>query len=218
MSIGNDKWLERIANAPTLEERTREYDTWSATYDADMRDVGYMNTSVAAALVGRYVPCAGARLLDAGVGTGALGEILNAVGYDDLVGVDISAGMLERARARNVYRELQQRTLGETLDFRDDSFTTVTAMGVMAFGGAPPHALDELVRVTRPGGHIIFNVALPPWENGGFREKAEALEAAGRWTMVEIAGPYRPMPLSVVRVAFTTRAFVYRRAVNGRSH
>jgi predicted TPR repeat methyltransferase len=210
MSIGNDKWLERIASAPNLEERTRRYDEWSATYDADMRDVGYMNSSVAAALVGRYVPTPGARLLDAGVGTGALGEILAAVGYTDLVGIDISDGMLARARERGVYRELYRATLGEPLAVRDGAFTAVTAMGVMAFGGAPPASLDELVRVTQPGGHIVFNVAQPPWEGGGFREKVAALEAAGRWTQVEIAGPYRPMPYSAVRVAFTTRAFVFR--------
>jgi SAM-dependent methyltransferase len=210
MDLGNDKWLQRIAGAPDLQARAREYDEWSATYDADMRAIGYMNSSVAAALTSRYVPAAGARLLDAGCGTGALGELLWAVGYRDLAGIDMSDGMLAAARARNVYRELRNRTLGEPLDFDDASFHAVTGMGVFAFGGAPPQAFDELIRVTRPGGYLIFNVAQPPWDEGGFKDKAQALESSGRWTQLEIAGPYRPMPQSVVRVDFTTRAFVYR--------
>jgi SAM-dependent methyltransferase len=210
MNIGNDKWLERIAGAPDLEARAREYDVWSSTYDEDMRAIGYMNSAVAAGLAGRYVAASGARLLDAGCGTGALGELLQALGYRDLTGVDMSEGMLETARARNVYRELRKRTLGEPLDFAGASFDAVIGMGVFAFGGAPPHAFDELIRVTRPGGYVIFNVARPPWDEGGFKDKAQALRSSGRWTQVEIAGPYRPMPQSVVRVDFTTRAFVYR--------
>jgi predicted TPR repeat methyltransferase len=207
-----DKWLERIARAPDLQTRALRYDEWAETYDADMRDIGYMNSSVAVALVARHVPVSGARLLDAGVGTGALGELLRAVGFADLVGIDMSDGMLARARERSVYRELRKRTLGEPLDFAAASFTVVVAMGVLAFGGAPPEALDELVRVTRPGGHLIFNVAPSPWEDAGFKDKANALESSGRWAHVETAGPYRPMPQSVVRADFVTRAFVYRRS------
>jgi SAM-dependent methyltransferase len=211
MELGSEGWLERVA-ATSADSRmlAATYDEWSAHYDADMLSTGYPNLAVCAALAGRHVPVAGSRVLDAGAGTGMLGVILAAVGFTDLVGIDISPGMLERARRRGVYRDLQVRALGEPLDFAGDSFTAVTAMGVFAFGHAPAHALEELVRVTRPGGCLIFNVNAAPWEEAGFRDEVERLEAAGRWEPVEVAGPYQPMPLSPTRGHVTSRAFVYR--------
>ncbi len=48
--------------------------------------------------------------------------------------------------------------LGARLDFPDDRFAASTALGVLTPGHAPPTALDEMLRVTRPGGHLIFTV------------------------------------------------------------
>ncbi len=210
MGLGAERWLERVAGSVDSRALAQTYDAWAAEYDSDMLSTGYPNVAVAAALVARHVPVAGSRLLDAGAGTGLLGQILNAVGYVDLVGIDLSAGMLAKARDRGVYSELHEGTLGEPLDFADDSFTAIIAMGVFAFGHAPPHGLDELVRVTRPGGCVIFNVNLGPWEQGGFKEKVEGLEAAGRCDLVQVAGPYHPMPLSPSRGPVVSRAFVFR--------
>jgi SAM-dependent methyltransferase len=211
--IGDSEvWLGRIAGAPDIEARARAYDAWAATYDEDVLRIGYTNHAVAAALVGRHVPVAGACLLDAGVGTGALGPVLAALGYGDVTGIDMSDGMLAKARLRGTYRDLRRRMLGEPLDFGDASFTAVVSFGVFAMGHAPPAALDELVRVTRPGGFLVFSVGASPWENGGFKEKAGAFEAAGVWTEVDVTAPYRPMPLSTSRGDNTNRAFVYRRA------
>lgn len=209
MSMDLDRWIERVARAAGKRARAQVYTEWAASYDADTLSVGYTNHAVAAALVARYVPASGARLLEAGVGTGALGEILNAVGYNDLVGIDISDGMLAIARGRGAHGELYKRTLGEPLGFADNRFTATIASSVFAIEHVPTEALDELVRVTRPSGHLIFSLGTIPWE-GGFKDKAESLEAVGRWVRVEDAGPYHPMPLSKTRKHITNHAFVYR--------
>jgi hypothetical protein len=47
-----------------------------------------------------------------------------------------------------------------------------------------------LLRVTQPGGHMIFSVRTDVYEDGGFKEKQEALEREGRWQLVEATEPF----------------------------
>jgi hypothetical protein len=61
-------------------------------------------------------------------------------------------------------------------------------------GHAPAGSLDELVRVTRPGGYIVFSLRPDLYESGGFREKQASLELTGRWRLVEASEPFQPMP------------------------
>src|SRR5215203_3923318 len=42
-------------------------------------------------------------VLDAGAGTGMFGSILRVLGYEDLVGIDISERMLEKAGEKDAY-------------------------------------------------------------------------------------------------------------------
>ena len=86
---------------------------------------------------------ADAKVLDAGAGTGLVGERLCEAGYRDLVGIDLSPGMLAVARGKDVYRELRQTNLGESLAFPDDAFDAVISVGVFTTGHAPAHAFDD---------------------------------------------------------------------------
>jgi SAM-dependent methyltransferase len=204
-----DRWLDRVYHASDPAALAKTYDAWAASYDADMLTIGYANTAVAAALVARHVPERDAPILEAGVGTGALGEILSIIGYRRLFGMDMSDGMLARARARNVYIELRNRVLGEALDFDDGSFAAIVSFGVFTQGHAPPAAFDELVRITRPGGHLIFTISTAAWKDHGFEAKIGELERAGRIARLEATGEYRPMPVSADYGVFTTRAYIY---------
>jgi SAM-dependent methyltransferase len=204
-----DKWLDRVFTASSTQVLADAYDEWAASYDADMLAIGYLHPAVAAGLVGRHVRHRDARILDAGAGTGILGQVLSIMGYANLVALDMSIGMLIKAGERGVYRELRTGTLGERLDFADQSFAVVVSTGVFTVGHAPASALEELVRITRPGGHLIFTVGTPAWEAGGYRERLERLESERRCRLVEATEHYRPMPLSSTEGAFTSRMFVY---------
>jgi len=205
-----DAWLKQVFTAPSTSSLADSYNSWSARYEADMLAVGYMHPLVAAGMVGRHVVERDGGILDAGVGTGLLGQVLAVMGYHGLVGIDMAEGMLTQARSRNVYTRLSRQVLGEPLDFADDSFAAVVSIGTLNIGHAPPAALDELVRVTRPGGHLILTIPVRAWEQGGFGEKVEALARDSRWRLVEATEPYRPMPLSPAEGATTTRMLVYR--------
>ena len=178
------KWIYSSRDNRELSER---YDQWAEDYDAELdRDYGWQAPKIVADLATRYVP-QDARILDAGAGTGLLGQCLHQAGYRDLVAIDLSEGMLEKARHKKVYRKLYQMVLGEKLDFNDDFFDAAFCVGVFTFGHAPASSLDELVRVTKPKGHLIFSQRCDAHEALGFKEKQEELESAGRWKLVEIS-------------------------------
>lgn len=59
------------------------------------------------ALLTRYVLPGDGRLLDAGVGTGIVGELLAIVGYNAIDGIDISQGMLDKFADKFLYADLR---------------------------------------------------------------------------------------------------------------
>jgi SAM-dependent methyltransferase len=136
-------------------------------------------------------------------------ELLTILGYGHLVALDLSEAMLARARERGVYRELHRGALGGPLAFAGDTFAAAVAAGVFTAGHAPPGSFDELLRVTRPGGLLIFTLATSAYEGGGFKDKIDALEAEGRWRLVEATAPFRGMAASEAYRQHTARVLVF---------
>lgn len=176
------QWIYSSRNNQELEER---YDQWAKDYDADLeKQHEYRGPALTVKFFTRYVP-EEARILDAGAGTGLMAEILGKLGYHDLVAMDLSQSMLEEARKKNVYRELYQMVMGEPLGFATDSFDAVVSVGVLTTAHAPASSFDELVRITKPGGHIVFTLPAKAYDNSGFHEKLMALESEDKWKLVE---------------------------------
>ena len=185
------QWVYTARNNRELEER---YNQWAKSYDEDLnKDFGWLGPSLALQACKQYVP-ADARILDAGAGTGLVGKFLSEAGYRDLTAIDMSPGMLEEARAKGVYGQLRRMVLGGRLDFPDDSFDAVVSIGVLTQGHAPACSLDELVRVTKPGGYIIFTLRPDLYETAGFREVREQLESANRWELAFMGEPLQALP------------------------
>ena len=185
------QWIYASKNEQELAER---YDEWAKTYEGDLdRDFGWYGPLYAVEAFARFVP-KGARILDAGAGTGLVGKLLIEQGYDNLVAMDISNGMLDEARKKNTYREFHQMVMGKKLDFPSDSFDAVVTVGVLTVGHAPASSLDELVRITSPGGHIVFTLRPDLHEEGGFKEKHAELESAGKWKLSEAGQPKQILP------------------------
>ena len=207
----SDAWLEGVYHAKTQSDLIALYDGWAETYDADMQGIGYIHPAVIAGLVGRYVSNETDAIFDAGVGTGTVGNILAIMGYRNLIGVDMSDGMLARAKALKIYVDLRNRVLGEPLDFADGSMAAIVSTGVFTTGHGPANAWDELVRMTRRGGHLIFTVGTVVWLEAGFAQNFAELCGKGLIEPVETTPVYHPMPYSPTESGFTTWAHVYRR-------
>jgi predicted TPR repeat methyltransferase len=166
------------------------YDRWAEDYERSVASWGYTTPAVAAGLLGRYVEPKDGTVLDAGAGTGITGEILALLGYQDLVGIDVSRKMLELARSKGAYKDLRHMELGGQLDLPSDAFAAVVATGVFAAGHAPPESFDELIRATKPGGYMIFSVRTDVYLDGGFKEKQDTLEREERWQFLEVTDPF----------------------------
>jgi hypothetical protein len=80
---------------------------------------------------------------------------------------------------------------------------------VFTAGHAPPSSFDELLRVTRSSGLVIFTLATSAYELGGFKDKLEALERDGRWRLVEATAPFCGLRGSVAYRDHTGRVLVY---------
>lgn len=145
---------------PTVDDMRTEgvakaYDRWAPVYDLVFGKVFARGRSAAIDAAERV----GGRILEVGVGTG-----LSLPQYSPrsrLVGVDLSAPMLEKARervAQLALRNVEQLDVmdAEHLAFADASFDVVVAQYVVTAVPNPEAALDEFLRVARPGGEIVI--------------------------------------------------------------
>jgi predicted TPR repeat methyltransferase len=206
-----DRWIEDVYHSKDRATLEQLYDTWAESYDADLQQVGYLHLPVIAGLVSRHLTDRGAPILDAGVGTGAVGEALALLGYGNLSGIDMSEGMLAKAQARGCYKDLRKGILGEALDFESDVFDGIVSTGTFTKGHAPASALVELVRVLKRGGVLMFTVGVSIWEAQGFADVIGRLVGGGTLEMAETTQAYAPMPFSPAEKDYMTRAHVYRK-------
>jgi predicted TPR repeat methyltransferase len=186
--------LHKVYDSDSAEQTAAIYDGWAQEYEEHMRGAGYSHPAMVASMLARHQPPGGAPMLDAGTGTGIMGEILTALGYTNVAGFDASEGMLAHAATKDIYQDLRHGLLGQPLDYDDDAFAATVAAGVFTQGHAPLDGLDELVRATRPGGHIVFSIART-YLGEAFETKARALEDAGKWRRVEASKRYNSTPL-----------------------
>jgi ubiquinone/menaquinone biosynthesis C-methylase UbiE len=100
----------------------------------------------------------GARVLEAGCGTGMILKEIAPVARE-AIGLDVSPGMLEQARARGLNVVHGSVT---DLPFSDGHFDLAYSFKVLAHVERIGAALSELARVVKPGGHVIAEF-YNPW-------------------------------------------------------
>ena len=122
------------------------------------------------------------RILDAGAGTGLVGKILAEAGHRNLTAIDMSPGCWKKLAPRVCIetcaawyweknwtpgRFIRRRSQHRSVDPRT----------------RPASSLDEMVRVTRPGGFVIFTLRPDLYESAGFREVRENWkpQTGGSW-------------------------------------
>ncbi|MFP5019338.1 class I SAM-dependent DNA methyltransferase [Pseudonocardia phyllosphaerae] len=192
-STGGDPHLERAYTLGGPDDARAFYDEWADTYDADLTGAaqGYVAPAGTAQAV---VDAAGTdiEVLDAGCGTGLVGVELNRLGVTTVDGLDLSSGMLEKARATGVYRELAETDLTAALTLPDDRYDVVVCVGTLTHAHVGPSALAEFARVIRPGGYLVATVLDDAWVSGGYRAEVDRLCAADVLEAVSIGvAPYR---------------------------
>lgn len=135
------------------------FDAFSNSFDSKLASLGYRAPQLIASLL---TQCIGDRradldLADAGCGTGLLGEIVRPW-CRQLAGVDLSSGMLARARARNLYDSLDEGELTAWLSARSACFDVVAIADTLCYFGALEEALLASRQSLRDGGWLLFTV------------------------------------------------------------
>lgn len=162
----------------TPDDNRRLYAGWAHDYDGDLAvKYDYVYPARIAALFDEN----GGRgpVLDAGCGTGLVGAALRC---DPVDGVDLSPEMLQMAKSKAAYRNLDEADLNRRLPFDDGAYNGVVSAGVFTEGHVGPEALDELIRVAAPCALFALGVNERVFDEMGFDEKFDALAAAGSIT------------------------------------
>jgi len=199
--------LDDVYGAKTPDESRAIYDKWSSTYDIDNLSRGFRLPGLGAGLLARFLAGVDGPLLDAGCGTGLVGETLALMGYGDITGCDISPEMIGEARRRGVYQAFEQANMGAGLPFEDGHFAGFICVGSFGPGHAPPSTLEHLARVTRKGGIGVFNLIEATYQAQGFPAVMDRL--AGTWDIIHTTPPFRPFLIS--EPDLWSRAYVVRK-------
>jgi ubiquinone/menaquinone biosynthesis C-methylase UbiE len=138
-------------------------------------------------LLGMLGPLSGAHVLDVGCGDGVLLQAMVANGAI-VTGVDPDPDMLAAARARVAGAHPQATLLearAQQLPFPDASFDVVCAVTVLCFIADPAAALQEMVRVLRPGGRLVLG-ELGRWNLWATIRRIEGWAGSATWSAARL--------------------------------
>jgi predicted TPR repeat methyltransferase len=135
------------------------FDAFSGTFDAKLGMLGYRAPQLVADAVAQFCapPAKTLAVLDAGCGTGLCGPLI-APYASRLSGVDLSGGMLDRARERGVYDELIKAELTEYLLGQRHAFDVIVSADTLVYFGPLEPVIAAAHGALQVGGILSFTV------------------------------------------------------------
>lgn len=134
------------------------YDKWADTYEAEVARNAYATPArcaeaLAATGVEKDTP-----ILDFACGTGLSGEALKDAGFSVIDGMDISNEMLEKARAKGLYRTLTKVASDAPPPVIQNAYRIITAIGAIGPGAAPADVISPLLQALPSGGLFVISL------------------------------------------------------------
>jgi len=180
-------FLAKLEDLKTTEETRDLYDAWAAEYDADLMDgYGYCSPVIAAEAFAQRVTDRTCRVIDLGCGTGLVGVELAGHGFSNVDGLDISAGMIDEARKKNVYVDLLEGDLTAPdgiAGIAEGTYDAMLCISSFATGHVGPDHLGGLIRTVKPGGAVVLYINGAPFKEDDYPKAFRRLEEAGEWTL-----------------------------------
>ena len=134
------------------------FDVYADNFDRDLiENLKYQTPGLLADAIKRYASSNTLDILDLGCGTGLMGELIRPVAKT-LIGVDLSANMLKKARQREIYDDLFCCDLTQFLETQDKIFDVVVAADVFVYLGDLSLVFPAVRRSLSNGGLFCFSV------------------------------------------------------------
>jgi predicted TPR repeat methyltransferase len=186
--VDTDRFVARAYGLAGVDQAQDLYREWASSYDAHMvGELGYVAPDLASRRLAAHLDDRAAPILDIGCGTGLTSVYLAELGFAAIDGIDITPEMIDRARARGIYRGLIRADLTRPLPMAEATYGGAVSSGTFTHGHVGPEPLGEIARVLMPGGLLACSIHEEIWEARGFKAAFERLEADGLMATVEIA-------------------------------
>lgn len=181
------------------------YDAWADSYEAEVARNAYATPGRCAAALAATGLAKDAPILDFACGTGLSGVALSDAGFTLIDGIDISDGMLAKARDKKLYRSLTRVPADAPPPVAQGAYRAITAIGAIGPGAAPASVVAPLVAALPTGGFFVMSLNDMALDHPEFMATLKAQTD----NMVEVSsdrGPHLP------GIDVMSTVLVYRRA------
>ena len=176
------------------------YDEWAKNYEIDITDAGYSGPQIAAKLFHQFHPsreqevCYAFNILDAGCGTGLVGDELSKLGYAQIDGFDLSDAMAQKAIETGSYSDVNSGIdiMLAAQSYSPQSYAGVICIGVFTLGHVPPEALRVLIGLVATGGLLVVSTRDQYYDQSDFQQVVDDSIASGEITLLKLVrdAPY----------------------------
>ncbi|MDW8443507.1 MAG: tetratricopeptide repeat protein [Acetobacteraceae bacterium] len=164
----DDPFLRHVTGTEQTARASDDYvrglfDSYAGHFEQSLIGLGYRVPGLILRALERHEPDLSsgkpiADVLDLGCGTGLVGVVLHDRLGGRLKGVDLSPGMIARAREKGVYTELEVSELTHYLENETASWRTVIAADVFCYFGDLEPPIRRIREILEPNGLFIFSV------------------------------------------------------------
>ena len=183
------------------------FDQFADEFDKQLVDVlGYTAFQQLAALVESHATHL-ERILDLGCGTGLAGPLLAKPGRH-LVGLDLSPGMLDKARARICYDSLIAAEAVAYLADKTAAFDLVFAADVLIYVGAMDAVLHRVSQALAPGGLFAFTIETSSGADLELLPSGRFAHRLGAVLDLAAAASFATVATETIQIRYETNGFV----------
>jgi predicted TPR repeat methyltransferase len=158
----------------------KTFDSFASSFESKLEQLSYRAPALVAAMLSDsdLEPSKRLDVLDAGCGTGLCGPLV-APYSRQLLGVDLSHGMLALAKEKHVYDDLVKAELTEFLQKHDSAFDLIVSADTLVYFGELNDVFAAAAHALRPEGLFVFTLEDA---NGRYEERDYRLELHGRYS------------------------------------